>query len=113
MTPWSRAPKYFAQPQVVDGVRFASKKEAKRWGELQLLARVGAITNLRRQVVFPLHAPGPDGAPVFVASYIADAEYYEEPGGRIVEDVKGVKTPVYTLKRRWMAAEYGITIREV
>jgi hypothetical protein len=97
---------------VVDGVRFASKKEAKRWGELQLLARVGAITELRRQVVFPLHAAGPDGRPVFVASYIADA-VYEEPGGRIVEDVKGVRTPVYNLKRRWMAAEYGITIREV
>lgn len=44
--------------------------------------------------------------------YIADFTYNDLNGQLIVEDAKGVKTPVYRLKRRMMAEKYGIEIKE-
>ena len=98
-----RGHKYRAQPTVVDGIRFASKKEARRYSELKLLERAGRITNLRRQVRYKL---------VQSVVYVADFTY-EESGENIVEDVKGFKTPTYKQKRRLMQDQHGITIREV
>ena len=43
--------------------------------------------------------------------YVADF-VYEENGQTVVEDVKGVKTPVYKLKKRMLAEKYGIVIKE-
>jgi hypothetical protein len=104
---WS---KYGAQPCEVDGVRFASVREARRWQELQLLARAGAIVGLRRQVRYPLDAVG--GANV--GAYVADFAYVDaETGQSIVEDAKGFRTPLYAWKARHFAAQYGQTIREV
>ncbi|MFR5079104.1 MAG: DUF1064 domain-containing protein [[Clostridium] innocuum] len=44
--------------------------------------------------------------------YIADFTYNDRNGQLIVEDAKGVKTPVYRLKRRLMAELKGIEIKE-
>ena len=44
--------KYHAIPVHVDGVRFASKKEAARFLELQLLAEAGLLADLECQPVF-------------------------------------------------------------
>ena len=44
--------------------------------------------------------------------YIADFTYNDRNGQLIVEDAKGVKTPVYRLKRRMMAEIYNIEIKE-
>ena len=63
---------------------------------------------MRRQVTFLLHCPGGK----IVARYRADFVYIEN-GRRIVEDVKGMLTAMYKLKRAWMLAEHGIRIREV
>jgi hypothetical protein len=102
---------------VVDGLTFASKQEARRWQELHLLARAGALTDLRRQVRLPLHAHG--GA--LVGHYVADF-VYREGGETVIEDVKGAprtssgaigRTDLYAWKRRHVAAEYGYAIREV
>lgn len=99
--------KYRAKPQVIDGIRFASKFEAKRYAELQLLERAGAISELKRQVAYPLCVNG-----IQVCKYIADAEYIEN--GRIVtEDAKGCKTPTYRLKAKMFCAQYGREIREI
>lgn len=103
--------KYRNRPMVVGGVRFASRKEARRWAELKLLEREGKIKDLERQVTFDLKAEG--GA--VVARYVADATYLEPIGdgwGLVVEDSKGCRTQVYKLKKRWMLAQYGIQIRE-
>lgn len=94
----SRRNKYGAKPVVVDGVRFASKAEAKRDAELQLLAKAGKIYALRRQPRFPLVVHG-----VTVCTYVADWEYVEKPeaGGptrTIVEDRKGVQTRDFKIK---------------
>ena len=44
--------------------------------------------------------------------YVADF-VYSRNGLTVVEDAKGVRTPVYRLKKRMMAEKYGIQIREV
>lgn len=98
-----RPNKYNAKPQVVDGIRFASKAEAKRDAELQLLARAGQIFALRRQPRYPLIVNG-----VKVCTYVADWEYVEKaaPSGptvTIVEDRKGVQTPAFKIK--WALAK--------
>jgi hypothetical protein len=44
--------------------------------------------------------------------YLADFVYFQD-GKQVVEDVKGVRTPVYRLKKRLVAEKYGIEIREI
>lgn len=103
-----RGRKYRNVPTVVDGLRFDSKGEAARWGELRLLERAGAIADLRRQVVYPLEVNG-----VLVAAYVADFVYLEG-GETVVEDYKSAatRTAAYRLKAKLMLACHGIRVRE-
>ena len=94
----------------VDGRLFDSKAEAARWQELQLLERAGEITELERQVEYEL-IPKQKGERA--VKYIADFRYKDHEGKTVVEDTKGVKTPVYILKRKLMLRVHGIRIREV
>ncbi len=101
--------KYGAVKTEVDGIMFDSKHEAKRYQELRLLEQAGEITNLCLQVPFELIPKSKYGMPI---RYIADFTYNDGNGQPIVEDAKGVKAPVYRLKRRMMAEKYGIEIKE-
>lgn len=101
--------KYGAVKTEVDGITFASKHEASRYLELWLLEQAGEITNLRLQVPFELIPKSKYGMPI---RYIADFTYNDLNGQLIVEDAKGVKTPVYRIKRRLMAELKGIEIKE-
>ena len=104
-----RANKFGNIPTWVDGIRFASKREVKRWGELKLLLAGGAIRGLRRQVKYKLVVSAVD-----TTSYIADFVYEDvATGATVVEDAKGFKTPEYLIKKKMVAAQYGIDIREV
>lgn len=114
--------KYGAKRTTVDGITFASMKEARRYQELKLLEKAGEIHGLRLQPRFPLCADRgvPPEPPVILGYYIADFEYCEcrrgqkcERTRRVVEDVKGFKTPLYRWKKKHMAAEHGIQIREI
>jgi hypothetical protein len=91
-----------------EGLRFDSQREYARWRELQLLQQAGVIEHLVRQFPYFLHARNGEQA---VATYRADFVYLKD-GSLVVEDVKGVKTAMYKLKRKWMKAEYGIEILE-
>lgn len=113
--------KYHAQPTRVDGVRFDSRAEARRFGELLMLERAGSIRGLRRQPEFPLYASigspilVPDRDPLALGVYRADFAYeaLTETGGRwdpVVEDVKGVDTPLSKWKRAHVRAQYGIEV---
>jgi hypothetical protein len=102
------ANKYRACKTVVDGVVFASVKESRRYSELKLLERAGAIRQLELQPKFVLTVDGTK-----VCTYLGDFAYFEN-NARVVEDVKGMKTPVYRLKRKLLLALYpGIDHREV
>jgi len=92
-----------------DGVHFDSKRERDRYQELKLLERAGEIRDLILQPAFPLIVNGHK-----IGTYRGDFQYTEcASGEQIVEDVKGVRTPVYRLKKKIVAALYGIEIREV
>jgi hypothetical protein len=111
-----RRSKYGAKPTTVDGVRFASQKEARRYVELKMLEKAGEINSLKCQWPYVLSAPQiyvPCTHPDAGKSPIADFIYYDTHGTFHVEDVKGFKTPLYKWKKRHVEAQYGIEIREV
>lgn len=91
-----------------DGQKFDSVKEYHRWGCLRLLERAGAISNLKRQVKYELI---PKQVGERACNYIADFTYMED-GRLVVEDVKGVKTDAYKIKKKLMLWVHGIRIRE-
>ena len=99
--------KYKAKPTVIDGIRFASKAEARRYCELKMLEKKGAIADLETQVPYPIHVAG-----IRVGKYLADFVYTER-GEMKVEDVKGVRTQLYRFKKRCVEAEHKIKIIEV
>lgn len=101
--------KYRAQPTVIDGIRFASKAEARRYQQLRLLERGKAIEGLVMQPRFVLAIGG-----VKVCTYVGDFQYTDRAtGSTIIEDVKGLATPVYKIKKALMRAIYGVEIHEV
>lgn len=105
--------KYHNRKVTRDGETFDSVKEYRRFCELRLLERAGAVTDLRRQVKFELiPAQRIDGKVVERAcSYVADFVYTEN-GQQVVEDAKGMRTQEYRLKRKLMLYIHGIRIRE-
>lgn len=84
---------------------FDSKGEAQRWMQLRLLERAGEISELRRQVPFPLFTLTGLGKPVQFAIYKADYVYLEN-GLRVIEDFKSKSgiSPEAALKLRVMEA---------
>lgn len=110
-----RPAKYAAKPVTVDGLRFDSRREARRYHELELLCRAGAITELELQPVFPIRVEGPQGL-IQVGIYTADFRYRDQASGQLViEDVKSppTRTTAYRLRKRLVEAIYGIRITEV
>lgn len=106
--------KYHATKTTIDGITFDSRKEAKRYQELKLMERAGAIKDLRRQVRYEL-IPAFDvqGKHYRPTSYVADFVYTDcKTGNEIVEDVKGMRTDVYRIKAKLFAHRYGVSIRE-
>jgi hypothetical protein len=114
-----RANKYHAQMCTVDGIRFDSTKEARRYEELKVLAAAGEILALERQPEFPiivLELWRDDGQQVLCGRYRADFRYVDAQSGEVViEDTKSgpTKTTAYRLRKRLAEAIHGVTIREV
>ena len=124
-------------------VRFASKKEARRYDVLMARLRAGEIRDLRLQPQFTLQEAytTPEGVRVRAIRYQADFQYREKPSwtweeagflgctgsvadfyddvGKewplVVEDVKSkaTKTRVYEMKKKLMLERFNITIQEV
>ena len=94
-----------------DGYHYDSGAEAKRAFELELLLDAGQIKNLQRQVSYKI-VPKQKGEQA--ARYVADFVYVDiKSGETVVEDVKGVRTPLYVLKRKLMLLVHGIRIKEI
>lgn len=98
--------KYSAQKTEVDGIVFDSKAESRRYAQLAILAKANEISELKTQVKYSLDIDG-----VHICNYVADFEYFEN-GLKVTEDCKGMKTPVYRLKKKLMLAIYKIEIKE-
>ena len=106
--------KYHSRKITKDGMTFDSVKEYRRYCELSLLERAGAIADLRKQVKFELiPSQRVDGKVVErPCTYVADF-VYQEGGKTVVEDTKGFRTKDYIIKRKLMLQVHGIRIREV
>lgn len=105
--PDRRRPKYRNTPVSVDGYQFDSKLEAKRFQELALLQKSGEISKLEFHRHWDLHV-----GETKLGYYEADFTY-EEGGKTVIEDTKGVRTPLFAWKKKHVRAEYGIEIREI
>lgn len=109
-----RATKYRSVKTEINGVVFASKAEASRFLELRALESSGAISGLALQPSFEiLPAITLDGKKQRAIKYTADFEYLDALGNRVIEDVKGMPTREYRLKRRLMKQVHGIEVKEV
>jgi hypothetical protein len=113
-----KSSKYHNVRCVVDGHTFASKKEGAYYLQLKARLAAGEIRDLELQVRLPLTTRSPEGVDVVVADYIADfcCEEYsvaEHAWSRVVVDVKGVRTHLYELKKKWLWLQSGIAIREI
>ena len=114
------------------GEVFDSQREAKRYGELKLLEKSGAIRDLKRQVPFELipaqrkesrevfkrgdkkGQPKPGKVIEKAVDYYADFTYRDAKTGEfVVEDAKGVRTKEYIIKRKLMLYVHNIRIKEV
>ena len=88
---------------------YASVKEAAVAANLKILALAGKIQDYQEQVPFEI-VPKYNGMPA--VRYIADFTFVEN-GRKVVADAKGMRTPVYKLKKRLLAQLHGIMIEEM
>ena len=104
-----RRGKYNAKKTEVDGRVFDSRAEARRYSELCLLEKIGEISELECQPKINVEVNGKH-----ICNYIADFRYINNQSEyEVIEDVKGIKTPVYRLKKKLVEALYNITITEI
>lgn len=94
--------KYHNQKITVDGITFDSKAEARRYRELQAMQQAGAIRWFSRQPSFLL--PG-------AIRYRPDFLVCDRDGRIYAEDVKGMETPEFKLKKKlWDATFPGFPL---
>lgn len=87
-----------------EGIKFASKKEHKRYKELKLLQKNGDVVFFLMQT--PFHLPGN-------VKYISDFLIFWTDNRVTIEDVKGMKTPLYIAKKKIVETIYPIQITEI
>lgn len=119
----SKYSKYNNKKVCLDGQEFDSRKEAKRYAELQLLLRAGEIKDLDRQVRIELipaqyvddpTKPKGKRCVELAVNYVADFVYTDtRTGEKVIEDTKGFKTKDYIIKRKLARYIKGIAIKEV
>lgn len=112
-----RGNKYNNQKVELDGHKFDSQKEMRRYAELKLLQEAGEISHLSLQEPFVLQPAFRDskGNKQQAIKYVADFCYLTKEGEYVIEDVKSPatrKNPVYRLKKKMMAFK-GYEITEV
>lgn len=105
--------KYHANRCVWQGMTFDSQKELERYIILRDDEKHGKIRDLQRQVKYTLFSGATShGERLRPCAYVADFVYVNSSGETVVEDVKGMKTDAYILKKKWMYDKFGIYITE-
>lgn len=102
--------KYRNKRTEIDGIAFPSKKEARRYAELKILLKAKKILHLELQPEYEFPIKYDSGRHI---KYRADFRYIDcESAKVIIEDVKGMKTPVYKIKKAMMRYFHGIEVNE-
>ncbi len=106
--------KYGNRVTEVNGIAFDSKKEAAYYEDLLWRQRTGAVKSIELQPKFVLQ-PGykREGKKIRPIIYKADFKVTEADGNIYYVDTKGMKTPVYLLKKKMLLYKYpDIDFRE-
>lgn len=107
--------KYKNKKVIYNGIKFDSIKEKNRYMQLLYLEKAGLIKDIKLQYEFELQ-------PAFILNkkkirkitYIADFYYYDNNlNDYVVEDVKGIRTDVYKLKKKMFEYKYQKEIIEI
>lgn len=100
---WGYKHKFHAKPTTVDGYKFHSKKESQYYQDLELAKKSGQLLFFLMQV--PIHiSPG--------VKYVIDfLEFWANGEVRFV-DVKGMKLPMYEMKKKLVEEKYPFRILE-
>ena len=100
--------KYNARKVTIDGIKFDSKAEARRYGELKLLVQAGEITDLECHPRFRLlDGVTWNGKRYRPVNYTADFQY-REGDKTVVEDVKSraTKTTAFVLRMKLWVSQH-------
>ena len=108
--------KYGNEPLEIDGHKFPSRKEARRYAQLKILERAGKISNLQLQVPYelqPAFKHPQTNKTIRAIKYVADFVYTDSETGKVhIEDTKGFRTKEYELKKKMMLY-HGFIIEEI
>ena len=109
----SKKGKYNQRGFRLDGRFFHSESEANRYSQLKVMMATGKISRLECQVAYPVHL---DGEPI--CTYYADFRYFihDELGSVtdiVIEDVKGMRTVEFILKKKLVQAKHKVKIIEL
>ena len=110
--------KYHNRKITIDGYIFDSIAEGNRYAELKILLKQGLIKDLKLQPKYRLQDSfKKNGITYRQIDYIADFEYFDAKlGGIVVEDVKGIETEVFKIKKKLFEKKYpdlSLTIRRL
>lgn len=97
---------------VIDGFSFPSKKEANRYATLKTLRKSGLVSAF----LFSANPEDKDKLTYKFAcgvKYILDFVVMWNDKTITYEDVKGIRTPVYKIKKKLMLHEFNIDITEI
>ena len=92
-----RRHKYRAVTTVVDGVKYASKKEAQYAHNLRLAKQAGVVIGWTRQHPFHFKCG---------TKYVCDFSVWYADGHHEFVEVKGMETQVWKIKMKMMEEEY-------
>ena len=111
--------KYSNKKVIIDGITFDSRKEGNVYQELKLLKQAGEIKDFTRQQSFELIPSqyeiinGKKKCVEKPVQYKADFVVEHLDGEKSVVDAKGMRTPIYVIKRKLMRYLHNINIKEV
>lgn len=99
--------------RTLDGIVFASKMEMNRYSQLKLLEKAGEIKDLQLQPRFELlPAFERNGRHFQAITYVGDFSYWDSATKkRVVEDVKGVETPIFLIKQKLFHYKHNMELR--
>jgi hypothetical protein len=108
--------KYHNERAERNGIKFDSRKQARRYDELMVMLRAGIISDLRLEPQFTLQESyiTEAGERIRAVRYTADFSY--RFGGKlVVEDVKSkpTRTKEYLRNKKFMRSKFGIDIQEI
>lgn len=103
-----RISKYGNKGTIVDGIKFSSQKEARRYMELKLLKQAGIVKGFEMQPRYLLQeAFRKNGKLIRAIYYVADFKVFWKDGSVTIEDVKGAyMTEVFKIKRKLWDFKY-------